>query len=74
MVHEGGHAEAVNDRVAVIHGKEVRYFSIRIHSFASLGREPGSRVFQNVRALFYGSGGVNAGAVQGGRFDDYGHE
>jgi hypothetical protein len=73
MIHKSGHAEAVNDRVAVVHGKEVRYLGIRVHSFASLGGEPRARIFQDVSALFDGSGGVNAGAMQGGRFDDYGH-
>ena len=74
MVHESGHAEAVNDRVAVVHGKEVRYLCIRIHAFASFCGEPRPRIFQDVGALFDGSGGVNAGAVQGRRFDDYGHQ
>lgn len=73
VVHESGHAEAINDGVAVIHGEEVRYLCVRVHAFASLGGEPRTGVFQDVGALFDGSRGVNACTVQRRRFDDYGH-
>ena len=73
MVHESSHTKAVNNGVAIVHGEEVRYLRIRVHSFTSLGREPRSGIFQNERAFFDGSSGVNACTVQGGRFNDDGH-
>ena len=73
MVHECGHAKAINNGVTVVHGEEVRHLSIRVHAFARLGREPRACIFQDERALFYGSCGVNACAVQRGRFNDDGH-
>jgi hypothetical protein len=64
MVHERGHAKAVNNCVAVVHGEEVRNLCVGIHAFASLGSEPRAGIFENKRALFYGSRGVNASAMQ----------
>jgi hypothetical protein len=63
MVHKSGHTEAVDDRVTIIHGKEIRHLGISVHAFTGFSGKPRASIFKDVSAFLQGSGGVNSGAV-----------
>src|SRR5215471_404074 len=64
MVYKGRHAEAVNNRVAIIHGEEVGYLGIGVHAFARLGGKARTRILKDARALLDWSCAVHSGSMQ----------
>src|SRR5215472_6795556 len=64
VIDKGGHAEAVDYSLAVIHSEPVSHLAAGVHAVGFVRSQPGSGVFQHVGSGGDGRGGVNAGSVQ----------